>query len=219
MLRLRGIIVLLMLGLLLSAYMGGPTLAADAKSGTSFGSVDVEKAFDGYDKKKQLDQELLVFADQLTLKYELRKTNRLLTADEFKQLADLTVKPNQNDADKKKIEELLAQSKQREQELQTLQQKQGATDAEKARLKELTDQATNADAVLKDETGKYQGDFAAKQVELSRQVMDEVDAAVAAVAKSKGLSMVFNKNIGDIRFIIFSSVDITDEVLKKLNKT
>ncbi len=48
--------------------------------------------------------------------------------------------------------------------------------------------------------------------------MGEVEAAVAAVAKQKRLDIVFNKSLGELGFIIYSSVDITEDVLKKLNK-
>lgn len=218
MLKSRGILAILALGLFLSVFTGGSSFAADVKATASFGTVDVEKAFDNYDKKKQLDQELMNYADQLKQKLDLRKTNKLLKPEEFNQLAELKVKPNPTDDEKKKIEDFLALSKQREQELQALQQKQDTTDVEKARLKELTDQSANTDAALKEELGKSQNDLAGKQIDLSRQVMQEVEAAIAEVAKAKGLTIVFNKSASEPGLIAYSSLDITDEVLKKLNK-
>jgi len=216
--KARGVLAALVLALILGVSAGS-ALAADAKAaGPQFGTVDVERAFNEYEKKKQLDEQLMTSAEQARQKLELRSTNRLLTADEFKQLADLRTKPKQDDADKKKIDEILALSKQREQELQTLQQKQDSTDAEKARLKELQDQLNGSDASLKEDTSKYQTELRTQQVDLSRQVMQEVEVAVAAIAKDKGLSLVFNKSAGEPGLVIYSSMDITDEVLKRLNK-
>lgn len=218
MLRSWGIPTVLALGLLISVFAAGPAFGADPEAAPAFGTVDVEKAFDDYDKKKQLDEELRALADGLKLKLELRNESKLLTAAEFDQLAELKAKATPGEADKKKIDELLATARQREQELQTLQQKQDTSTAEKARLKELTEQATKAEITLREDAAKYQNEVANRQIELSRQVMEDIEAAVAEIAKAKGLTLVFNKSVGEPGLIIYSSLDITDEVLKKLNK-
>jgi outer membrane protein len=215
-----GIIAILISGLFLGTLVcGSAALAADAKAtGQVLGTVDVEKAFNGYEKKKQLEGELMTSYEQMKQKLELRNANKLLTAEECSQLAELKLKAKPIDADTKKIEELTNLSKQREQEFQTLQQKTAPTDAEKTRLTQLQDQIKNADAALKDEETKYQEELNKKRVDLSVQIMQEVNTAVAAVAKEKGLSLVFNKSAGEPGLVIYSNLDITDEVLKKLNK-
>jgi len=219
MLKLRTMLAISLLGLSMSALILGSAFAADPKAaGAGFGSVDIQRAFNEYDKKKQLDQELQQFGDQLTQRLDLRNANKLLTPDEFKQLADLKAKPKQTDAEQKKIEELLALSKQREQEFQALQQKQDSTDADKARLKELQEQIDKTDASLKEELARYRSEVAQKTVELSKQVVQDIEAVVASIAKEKGLAMVFAKSVGEYTFVVYSNVDITDEVLKRLNK-
>jgi len=219
MFRLHGAIAAAILALFIGALVGSSAFAAETKPAAAFGTVDVEKAFDNYEKKQQLDQELVKFVDQLDQKLAMRRDNRLLTPAEFDQLAGLKAKEKPTADDTKKIEELIASSKQREQELQALQQKPDTTEAEKTRLKELTDQGNKNDQLLKDEIGKYQEEITNRQIELSRQIMQEVEAAVASVAKEKGLTLVFNKSAaGEPGLIIYSNVDITDEVLKKLNK-
>jgi len=218
--KLRGIIAVSIFVLLLSVFIGEFAFAAaEAKApAAAFGTVDIEQAFNGYEKKQQLEQDLMIFYEQIKQRLELQNTNKLLTAEEFSQLADLKSKAKQDEADKKKIEDLLALSRQREQEFQSLQQKQNATDAEKARLKEMQDQIGKTDALIKDDQGKYESELNKRRVDLSRQVMQEVETAVAAAAKEKGLTLVFNKSVGEPGLVVYSNVDITDDVLKKLNK-
>jgi Skp family chaperone for outer membrane proteins len=218
MLKSHGVLAVLISGFVLGALTCGSAFAADAKSNTQvFASVDVEQAFNNYDKKKQLEAELMQAYDQAKLKLELRGTNKLLTTDEFNQLADLKMKPTPTPADKTKIDELTAASKQREVEFQSLQQKSPMTDADKARLSQLQDQISKTDQSLKDDQGKYEQDLNKRRVDLSTQLMLDVNAAVGTVAKDKNITMVFNKS-GDPGFVIYSSYDITDDVLKKLNK-
>lgn len=215
----RSILATLVIGTFLAVLVGSSAFAAEAKPATPFGTIDIERAFNDFDKKKQLEQELMDYLSQLQEEVELRATNKLLTPEEFAELANLTAKPRPEAAEKERIDKLLAISKEREQELRTLQQKPNATDAEKARLKELQDQMNKTDASMKEDEQKYNLELAKRQVDLSRQVMQEVEAAVAVVAKEKGLSIVFNKSAGDGGLIIYSSVDITDQVLAKLNKS
>jgi Skp family chaperone for outer membrane proteins len=214
------IIAVLVSGLVLGVLATGSAApAADAKSVLQvFGTVDVEQAFNGYGKKKQLEQELVTYYDQAKAKLELRQGNKLLADAEFTELADLKIKPKPVEADTKRIEELTNLSKQREQEFQALQQKVSPSDAEKARLNELQAQIKKAEAALKDDETKYQDDLNKKRVELSQQVMLEVNTVVAAVAKEKGLAIVFNKSASEPSMIIYSNLDITEDVLKKLNK-
>lgn len=216
---LRAIIGIALLSAFVFAVSAGAIFAADPKAGTVlFATVDIEKAFDGSTKKAQLEQELQTYYRNIEQWFQLRNANKLLTAEEFAQLVELKNKPKQEEADKKKIDELLALSKQRDQELEALRQKQGATDAEKARLNELQEQMKKSETQMQEEEKKQQAELTKKRVELSKQVMTDVDAAVAAVAKEKGLTIVFNKSAGEPGLVVYSSLDITDEVLKRLQK-
>ncbi len=215
--KLRGIIAVSVLGLVLSTLIGTTAIAADTKTG-NFGTIDVEKTFNEYNKKKALDQELIAFADKLKLKLDARKGNRLLTADDSNLFVELVTKADATDAEKKKIAELLDQSKQLEVEFQGLQQKQNATDAEKARLSELQARSLKTDELLKADQDKYEADFAKKRMDMSKLIMQEIETVVASMAKDKGLNVVFNKSYGELGLIVYSSVDLTDEVITKLNK-
>jgi len=215
--KVRGIHITLLIttGILLGALPVGPALAADAGG---FGTVDVERAFNDYEKKQQLDKDLVAFVEQLRQKFDLRQTHKLLDKEEFDQLAELKQNATPTDADTEKIRELEELSTQREKELQALQQKTGPTDEEKARLIALQDQAKKSEAELTETQKQFEKDVTKRRFDFSKEVMGEVETAVAAVAKEKELAIVFNKSFGELGFIIYSSVDITDDVLKKLNK-
>lgn len=216
--KLYVILTVAALALLLGALAGDPASAADANTAVAIGSIDADRVFNEYEKRIQLYQNLANLKAELEQKLALRNDNLLLTDAEFKQLLDLKLKPKQQEADAKKIEELLAISRQRDKELETLQQKQDATDAEKARRTELANQKNNVTKALEDERENYQTELDKQTIEANREVALDVQTAVADVAKNKNLAIVFNKSFGAIEFVLYSSNDITDDVLKRLNK-
>ncbi|MHB0999395.1 MAG: OmpH/Skp family outer membrane protein [Armatimonadota bacterium] len=217
--RLRSIFIVFTLGLLVSFLASGSAFAADAKAPAgSFGCVDLEKVFNESQKKKDLDVQLQSFRDQLRLRLELRNNNKLLTPEEYTKLTELSTKPNATADEKKQVDDMIARSKTLDQEYQTLQQKKDATDADKARFAVLQDQLTKTDETLKEDANKFQGELQSKMVELSQQVMVDISKTVETVAKEKNLSVVFNKTSGETILVVYSSIDITNDVIQKLNK-
>lgn len=204
------------IGIVLSILTVAPARSAEAQV---FAAIDLDKAFNDYTKKQDLDKQFQSEVQGIQSKLELRQTHSLLNTTEFEELSTLKAKVKPTDAEKKRIEELETSSTQRVQELQALRQKTTPTDAEKTRMAALQDQTKQTDAELKEIARQADADLQKRRYELSKQVMDEVQAAVAAVAKSKGITMVFNKSVGETVLVVFSTNDITDEVLKKLNKT
>lgn len=196
-----------------------PGFAADSKSGAQvFASVDINKILTGYDKSKQIDDQLGGLQASLKQRLQLRLNNRMLTDGEYKQLADLKALPTASADDTKKINELLDRSATLEKEFQALQQKPNASDAEKARMAELQAQADKSNANGKEDEAAFSDQLQKKQEELVSGLKKDVENAVSAVAKEKGVTMVFSKSIAQYDFVIFSNNDISDDVLKKLNK-
>ncbi|MDH7480776.1 MAG: OmpH family outer membrane protein [Armatimonadota bacterium] len=193
-------------------------IAADAKAAMQFGTVDIEKAYAGYQKSAQIKDELKAAYDKANLKLDLMKANKLLTSEEIAELVELSTKDKQTEADKARINALLDASKKRDQEMQMLEQKQDASDAEKARLQQLIEQRKNSEEAYKKSFETLQKELTNKENELLSAAKKDIVDAVAAVAKEKGISIVFNRSIGLADFIIYSAVDITDDVIKKLNK-
>ncbi|HET6455269.1 MAG TPA: OmpH family outer membrane protein [Armatimonadota bacterium] len=214
--RSRGISAVLV-SVVLLAIIAGPVFSADTKQqvGLIFGTADADSLFKDYTKRQQLYSDLDALKARLEGELELRNANRLLTDDEFKQLVDLQAKAQKTDAEQKKIDELLGTSKQRDQDLQALQQKSNATDAEKTQRAELENRLKAVQTALQDNKTKFEEELNKQLIEANQQVTQDIEAAVTAVAKEKGLTVVFNKSL---QFILYSSVDITPDVLKKLNK-
>lgn len=202
-------------GIILSILALIPASSAEAQV---FASVDIEKAFNDYQKKQDLDKQIMADLQSLQLKFELRQTHELLSKTEFDELAALKAKPKPTEAETKRIGDLEAASSQLEQELQALRQKTTPTDAEKTRMAALQAQIKQTETEIKDGAKQAEADWQKRRYELSKQVMDDVQAAVAAVAKQKNFSMVFNKSVGEAVLVVYSANDITEEVLKRLNK-
>jgi len=219
MLKSSGVLAVL-ISIFVLGTIAGPAAAADAKApvGLVFGTADADALFKDYTKRQQLYSELDALKANLEGQLELRNANRLLTEDEFKQLVDLQAKPKKTDAEQKKIEEFLATSKQRDQDLQTLQQKSDATDADKAQRTEMENRLRTVQKSLQDDKAKFEEELNRRLIDANKQVTTDIEAAVSAVAKEKGLTVVFNKSFGAAEFVLYSSVDITADVLKKLNK-
>ncbi|MBP6962881.1 MAG: OmpH family outer membrane protein [Armatimonadetes bacterium] len=199
----------------LGIILTGPAVSAEAQV---FASVDVEKAFNDYKKKQDLDKQVMAELQQLQSKLELRQTHPLLTKAEFDELAALKAKEKPTDAEKKRIETMEAMSTQKEKDLQALRQKTTPTDEEKASMAALQEVAKQTETELRDSAKQADTEWQAKRYELSKQVMEDVQAAVAAVAKQKNITMVFNKSAGETVLVVYSSNDITADVIARLNK-
>ncbi len=215
--KLRNVTTVIVMAIIIMCAVG-MAIAADAKAAMQFGTVDIEKAYAGYQKSAQIKEELKNAYDKANLKLDLMKANKLLTPEEIAELVELSTKDKQTEADKARINALLDISKKRDQEMQTLEQKQDATDAEKARLQQLIEQRKNSEEAYKKSFESLQKELNNKENELLGAAKKDIVDAVAAVAKEKGISIVFNRSIGLADFIIYSAVDITDDVIKKLNK-
>lgn len=213
MLKSRGIIAVLISVMMLATM--GAVMAADPPN---FAVADADRLFKEYTKRQQLYTEIEALKARLEKQLELRNANRLLTDQEFKQLTDLDAKAQKADADNNQIRSLLDTSKQRDQELQALQQKQDATEADTAKRTELETRLRNVNQSLQENKVKFEEDLNKQLIEANTQCTKDIEAAVAAEAKAKGFTMVFNKSFGAVEFVLYSTADITDDVLKRLNK-
>ncbi len=84
-------------------------------------------------------------------------------------------------------------------------------------------QQRNEIIALEKEANKYQSDFfgengamSKKQQELMKPIEDKVLAAVNELAAEKGLDLIFDLSIAKITIFQSNSLDLTNEVIKKL---
>ena len=206
-------------GLALS-LLGLPALTHSALAAPSaatgpmvFGSVDLDKIIAGYGKKATYDQQVQDLNAKLDAQFKQQVNYDMLTKAQQTQLTALLSKPGATSQDQAAITALQAQSTRDAQELATLQQKPGPNADDQARLTALTQQHQAGQQALKDVADGYSAQVTARQQQLSTELSNTVREAIVAIAKERGMSMVFTAQVA-----IYSSNDITEDVLKRLNK-
>lgn len=210
----RKIVVLAGVALALTGTVAAvPVRAADAPAASTFGSVDVQKVLAGYTKKATYDDQINQLNARLQAYMQQQSSSPMLSKADQDQLGALLAKPSPTDQDKVTISQLQQKSTQAVQELAALQQKPNPTDADKARLAQLQQMQDAGKQALDDTYKGYQDQVQAANAALSQKLSDEVKAAITDVAKQRGLAVVF-----DAQVAIYTTNDITDDVVKRLNK-
>ena len=186
-----------------------------AKADSLFGSVDVAKIQSGYVKLQDMQTKIKQVGDDLNRRFKIQQGYDMLTLDEQQQLEALLAKQTRSETENQKVSELENKSSHDSQTLAALQQKPPAqlTEADKGQLTALTSQHQAGTQALQSVSDEYQDQFNAQQTKIQGEFTDQVKAAIAAVAKEKNLAVVFDSNVA-----IYTTNDITDDVLKRLNK-
>jgi Skp family chaperone for outer membrane proteins len=192
--------------------VGTRPASAQSASNMMVGSVDVQKVLDGYTKKTTTEADFQKVVDRYGASYKLLQDNTMLSPDDMQTLSTLLLKPNPTAADTAQIQQLETKSQNDANELTALQQKQNLTDADKARLSALTQEQQASQQALQQVGDSYKQTLDAQNQQQSQQLEDQVRVAVAAVAKKKGLAVVFDSSLA-----IYASNDVTQEVLAQLN--
>jgi len=201
-------------GLMLPFVGALPVQAAPAASASAgqFGGVDLGRILAGYSKKADLDSQIQVLNQKLQSQFNAQQNSPLLTREQITRLGVLVSKSPRTDAETAEMTSLQQQAAASAQELTALQQKANPTDADKARLTTLTTQLQAGQQALQEISASYTAQVQAEQDRLSARLSDQVKVAIAAVAQQRGLAAVFNS-----QYAVYTSNDITDEVLKRLN--
>ncbi|HEX5324361.1 MAG TPA: OmpH family outer membrane protein [Capsulimonadaceae bacterium] len=207
----KGFIFFLAAAVLLVGSLAAPRLAR-AQTAASFGSVDLQKVANSYSKRSAAQDQLGQLANQLDATYSTQAANSMLSADQQKQLGNLILKANKTAADTAQIQTLESQSQRDAQALAALQQKKDLTDADRTQLAQLTDEQQSGAQALQAVQDDYRQRLEAQNQQMNQQSLDDIRAAVAAVAKQKGLTVVFDASVA-----IYSANDITQAVITKLN--
>ena len=216
--NLRGIKGLIYAASVLTVFTVGvstgvqPATAATA-SGTTFGSVDVQKVLAGYSKKGALDAEVQDLTKHLDDAFKIQASSPMLSHDQQVQLGTLLQKTGPSDAELAQITALEASSKKDSDDLAALQTSKTLSDADKAKLDTLTKQQQLGQQTLQDIASSYRDQVQAQNEKLSGEMSDVIKATIADVAKKKGLDVVFDSQVA-----IYTANDITTDVLAKLNK-
>jgi Skp family chaperone for outer membrane proteins len=203
---------------LLACAVGIPHNVASADPAVpataQIGSVDLQKIQNGYAKRDDLLKQINDINAQLSDRLKRQSASDMLSADQQSQLGALLAKPQPTDADTAAIAQLENQSSHDTQEMATLQQKADLTDADKLRLNVLMAEHQAGQQALQTTSDSYTDELKEEGDKIQGQFDDKVRAAIAAVAKERGLAVVF-----DAQLALYTANDITDDVLARLNKS
>ena len=186
--------------------------AADKNEAVTLGVLDEDQLSNGYikyqDAMKQIDQKAQDLDQQL-------KARDLLNADEGAKFDTLMLKSNRTVDEQTQLDALIKSGNDRRAELLALSGKATRTDAENARITDL--QATlknSSDAVQKLQDALLKVLLDEKHT-TEKSYTDFANKTVIEVANAKHLTIVLSKTA-----VVWSapSIDITEEVLKVLNK-
>lgn len=204
------------------------------------GYVDLEKVLNSFTNARELQNQFQELANNLQQIVNLHMSNFMLTSQERAEFKQLITKTNLTDSEKQRLQELEKLSTDRQKELQELENLKNLSDAQKQRLSELQSIRDTAskdiEAITKEYneqlnqkyqelTSKMENDIKSKLAklgitvkegsneDLTSYIKQAVDKAIADVAKANNLSLVLSSQV-----VLFGGVDITDKVIKALNK-
>jgi Skp family chaperone for outer membrane proteins len=193
-----------------ACWTAGPRPAA--AQAIPVGVVDEDKLADGYTKYKQAVDALDQRAKNLD---GLLNSRELLTDAEGKRFDDLILKDTPTEAETKELNTLVEGGSGRRAEYVALQGKANRTDADNNRVKELIGQATVNASAVRNIQDKLYDQIKRTQEKVDQEHTSRANQVIQQVAADKKLALIWRK-----RAIIWNaaSVDITSEVLSRLNK-
>jgi Skp family chaperone for outer membrane proteins len=116
--------------------------------------------------------------------------------------ADKAAKARIEDASKRLFDEYLA-----------LETTQNPTPAQMQRLKEMKQLEQDTGRRIKDRQAQGKADVQKQEIDIHQKTNKDLLAGIQEIAKAKGINMVFTSEV-----LLYCDTDITDDVLKKLNK-
>lgn len=178
-----------------------------------FGAVDLAKVNESVVKMRDVESKIKAKHTLFQAQLDWMQENQLLAQDEFKEYLTISAVVKQDDVQKKKIIAMKDKAKILSSELNMLRQKNPLTDTDKLRMNELTSVEKINKQYIQDYGQEASEKLKQAQDDIERQLWLDVRTAVADVAAKKKLSVVFTISP---ETVIYSSNDITDEVVKRL---
>lgn len=178
-----------------------------------FGMVDLKRVVDEYEQRKVLESQLQQMSDQMRAKLQWRANNLLLEEAEIAEYENLASLSNPTEQQKQRMQQIEQKSQQLNQELSQLRQKNPPSEQEVQRINQLTAIENRNKEVLRQQQDQFERQLSARRDEMINQLLQDIRKAVAAIAQEKGLAVVF-----DSTQVLFASNDITNDVIKRLNK-
>jgi Skp family chaperone for outer membrane proteins len=183
--------------------------------GPKFGSVDVQRVYQE-SKSRQRDaaelQQMVVSLRAVIQKMQ-DYAARFLSDAEIKEMAALYEKKMPTDAEKKRLtqlEDAAAAKGARKRQLENTTAPTADESKQFAALDEAEKKGAQSLKSLGEEFGRR---VDTREVELNNKTLGEIKAIITKIAQEKGLAVVYDSTTA-----IYTANDITEEVIKQLNK-
>ncbi len=199
--------------LVLGAATSRPVQAAPSGGMPLFGSVDLSKLQAQSTKSTKYNADLHALQERLDYSFKQQAASLMLSASDQAELGTSLSKTSPTDTDRARVADLQAKSIAAAKEYTDLQQKPNPTPADTSRLATLAGEYSANQASLQKIGDQYQVQIKALSDKDTADFTQDVKAAIMAVAKQQGLTVVFDSSVA-----IYTSNDITDEVVKRINK-
>ena len=209
--RLRALPLMAAFGLASTLSFVPAARVAHAQPASTVGVVDEEKLADGYKQYQTAIGDLDKRAQGLDSKIPARE---YLNETEGKAFDSIIVLSKLSPAQQTQLDGLVKTGTDRKAEFLGLIGKANRTPADDARLKELQDMASKNGPGLQTLSQNLLEAIRKQQDDLDKSYTDKANSVVIQVATEKNLNAVIRK-----KALVWSkdSIDITDEVLKRLN--
>lgn len=183
-------------------------------SAQSYGVVDFARVINEAEVAKKNLTELEQLQQRYNTLLQNLQANLLLKDDERQELYGvITSATAPTEAQQKRVQDITALSQQRAQELATLRQKPAPSETEKLALDQYTQMETKSREALQGLAQQLDAQLQDRLQKSRQEVRTQVKDAIAAVAKEKKITLVF-----DTEAVLFCDNDLTDEVIKRINK-
>jgi Skp family chaperone for outer membrane proteins len=179
---------------------------------SQFGVVAASRIGKEYTKMQELDQQFQDFQREQEARLQQQHKTRLLFDDEQREFLDFAAMAAPTDERDTRLAQLEESSDNRERRLFELRQMKERTPEQEQEYQKLNTLYERRMRELSALQAELQKKVEEKRAELSKIIDDSMTAAIKAVAEEKGLALVFHKEV-----VLFGGLDITDEVIAKLN--
>ena len=205
-------------GICLLTIVTGLTLTSRtgvSQNAGSFASVNIGKCV--ADSKVQLANvnEMQAMQGRFnTVLQQLEQNGAMfLSLSEAQELSKLYEKPSTTAEEKKRIAALEAIAGKKIADLKVLDTTPTLTEAQKKQLEDLSAQQENGKKMLQGFVDAYKEQMDKRDFELSQKFDSDLRSAITKVAQDKGIALVFDNKVA-----VYAGTDITNDVLKAINK-
>lgn len=179
----------------------------------SFGIVDLERVRNESRFFKTRAEQLQALETRYVNAFQTLVENLVLNDAERQELTNLLLAEKPNGNQQQRIQQLTQTARQRAEELQRLRQKPDLTETEKAALEQFTRMETRSREVLELTRQQFRQQIEQRARQLDDEFSKALDEVIAQIAKERKLGVVFFKGA----FVAYAEVDITSEVIKRLD--